>query len=229
MPLIPVVSVVGKSNVGKTTFLEKLIPELVRRGYRVGTIKHDVHGFELDTPGKDTWRHARAGSRAVAISGPNKVAVLLGVEREATLNEVVGLVEGEVDVVLTEGYKREGKLKIEVCRTERGAELLCSAEELFCLVTDVDHSLPVPRFGLDDAAGVADLIEEKLLHASDAPRASLTVDGRSVEIRGFVADILEAVVRGIVTRLRGCEDAGEIVVRLRSSRSSSTSGKPTPN
>src|SRR5512146_1371847 len=115
MPLVPVVSVVGKSNVSKTTFLEKLIPELVRRGYRVGTVKHDVHGFELDTPGKDTWRHALAGSRAVTISGPNKVAVLLGVEREATLDEVVELIEGQVDLVLTEGYKREAKLKIEVC------------------------------------------------------------------------------------------------------------------
>ena len=220
MPLVPVVSVVGKSNVGKTTFLEKLIPELVRRGYRVGTVKHDVHGFELDTPGKDTWRHAQAGSRAVAISGPNKVAVLLGVEREATLDEVADLIEGQVDLILTEGYKREGKLKIEVSRTERGTDLLCSAEELFCLVTDVEHSLPVPRFGLDDAVGVADLIEEKLLRAPVRPRAGLTVDGRPIEMQGFVADILEAVARGVVTRLRGCEDAGEIVVRLRSSRKS---------
>ena len=143
MPLVPVISVVGKSNVGKTTFLEKLIPELVRRGYRVGTIKHDVHGFELDTPGKDTWRHAQAGSRAVTISGPNKIAVLLSVEREAPLDEVVALVEGTVDIILTEGYKREGKLKIEVSRAERGTELLCTADELLCLVTDYQHPLPV--------------------------------------------------------------------------------------
>src|SRR5512146_1450381 len=106
MPLVPVVSVVGKSNVSKTTFLEKLIPELVRRGYRVGTVKHDVHGFELDTPGKDTWRHRQAGSRAVAISGPDKIALFLGVEREAKLDEVAELIDGQVDLILTEGYKR---------------------------------------------------------------------------------------------------------------------------
>ena len=215
MPLVPVISVVGKSNVGKTTFLEKLIPELVRRGYRVGTVKHDVHGFELDTPGKDTWRHAQAGSRTVAISGPNKIAVLMSVEREATLDEVVALVEGTVDVVLTEGYKREGRLKIEVSRAEQGREILCGAEELLCLVADYQNPLPVPQFGLDDAAGVADLIEKKLLRAPDRRRVGLVVDGRPIEMQGFVADILEAVIRGIVTRLKGCEGAREIAVRLR--------------
>ncbi len=215
MPVAPIISVVGKSNVGKTTFLEKLIPELVRRGYRVGTVKHDVHGFELDTPGKDTWRHAQAGSRAVTISGPSKVAVLLSVEREMPLEEVASLIEGQVDLILTEGYKREGKLKIEVSRAERGTELLCTAEELLCLVTDGEHSLPVPQLGLDDAGGVADLIEEKVLRAPDRRRVSLVVDGLPIEMQGFVADILEAVVRGVVTRLRGCENAGEIAVRLR--------------
>jgi len=214
MPLAPVISVVGKSNVGKTTFLEKLIPELVRRGYRVGTVKHDVHGFELDTPGKDTWRHAQAGSRAVAISGPNKVALFLAVEQEAKLDEVAELIEGHVDLILTEGYKREGKLKIEVSRAERGTELLCTADELLCLVTDSEHAMPVPQFGLDDAAGVADLVEEKLLRAPSQPRASLVVNGQPIEMLGF-ADILEAVIRGVVTRLKGCENAGEIEVRLR--------------
>ncbi len=218
MSLVPVISVVGKSNVGKTTFLEKLIPELVRRGYRVGTVKHDVHGFELDTPGKDTWRHARAGSRTVTISGPNKVAVLMSVEQQATLDEVVALVEGTVDVVLTEGYKREGRLKIEVSRAERGSEILCTADELLCLVTDQQHLLAVPQLGLDDAVGVADLIEEKLLRGPDRRRVSLVVDGHPIEMQGFVADILEAVVRGVVTRLKGCEDAGEIAVRLRPPR-----------
>ena len=220
MPIVPVISVVGKSNVGKTTFLEKLIPELVRRGYRVGTVKHDVHGFDLDTPGKDTWRHGQAGSRAVTISGPDKIALFLSVEREARLDEVAELIEGQVDLVLTEGYKREGKLKIEVSRADKGTELLCSAEELLCLVTDAEHTLPVPQFGLDDATGVADLIEERLLRAPTRSRVSLVVDGRPVELQGFVADILEAVVRGVVTRLRGCEDAGEIAVRLRPGRKS---------
>jgi len=73
--VIPVVSIVGKSNSGKTTLLEKLIPELKRRGYRVATVKHDTHGFEIDRPGKDTWRLAQAGADAVVISSGDKLAL----------------------------------------------------------------------------------------------------------------------------------------------------------
>lgn len=73
--IIPIICVVGRSKSGKTTLLEKLIPELKRRGYRVATIKHHSHpGFEIDVPGKDTWRHAQAGSDHVIISAPDKVA-----------------------------------------------------------------------------------------------------------------------------------------------------------
>ena len=55
--MIPIVSIVGKSDSGKTTLIEKLLPELTRRGYRIATVKHDVHGFEVDREGKDSWRH----------------------------------------------------------------------------------------------------------------------------------------------------------------------------
>jgi len=65
--LIPVISVVGKSNSGKTTYLEKLIRELKNRDYKIAIIKHDVHGFDMDKPGKDTWRHAQAGADIVCL------------------------------------------------------------------------------------------------------------------------------------------------------------------
>jgi molybdopterin-guanine dinucleotide biosynthesis protein B len=160
--LVPVVSLVGKSGVGKTTALERVIGELKRRGYRVGTVKHDSHGFDMDKPGKDSWRHAQAGSDAVAISGPRKVALVRQLEREMPLDQVVELM-GELDLVLTEGYKTGSKPKIEVTRMERGTELLCRAEELIGLLTDHDVEMPVPQFALDDAAGVADLLEKLYL------------------------------------------------------------------
>ncbi|MCU0489929.1 MAG: molybdopterin-guanine dinucleotide biosynthesis protein B, partial [Anaerolineales bacterium] len=73
----PILSIIGKSNSGKTTLLEKLIPELRQRGYRVATIKHHAHaGFEIDQPGKDTWRHAQAGSQVVVITAPDKLALI---------------------------------------------------------------------------------------------------------------------------------------------------------
>jgi molybdopterin-guanine dinucleotide biosynthesis protein B len=156
---IPVISVVGKSGVGKTTALERIIRELKARGYAVGTVKHDTHGFEVDRPGKDSWRHAQAGSDAVVISGPRRMALIRRLDAEMPLDEVVGTM-GDVDIVITEGYKRGDKPKIEVTRKERGTELLCQAEELVAIMADYPVDISVPQFALDDAAGIVCLLEE---------------------------------------------------------------------
>jgi len=159
---VPVVSVVGRSKVGKTTFVEKLIRELKRRGYSVGTIKHYRHEFEIDQPGKDSWRHAQAGSDAAVIASPTKLALVRRLEREQTVDEIVAAMP-KVDIVVTEGYKHEAKPKIEVFRRAVVSELVCDASELLALVTDERLDVPVPQYDLDDAAGIADLIEDKLL------------------------------------------------------------------
>src|SRR3989304_2506842 len=100
--MVPVICVVGKSDTGKTTFLEKLIPELNARGYRVAVVKHDTHGFDLDKPGKDTWRLTQAGSYATVISSADKLAIIKRVDEEATLDEIAAMIGDDVDVVLTE-------------------------------------------------------------------------------------------------------------------------------
>ncbi len=160
--MIPIVSVVGKSNVGKTTMLEKLLPELKRRGYRVATIKHDVHGFSIDQPGKDSWKHAQAGADIVVISSPQKMAVIEKVEQERSLDEIAERLK-DIDIIITEGYKRQDKPKIEVYRPEISDTLLCEKEELLALATDVPLHMGVPEFGLDDSAGIVDLILETFL------------------------------------------------------------------
>jgi len=158
-----IVSVVGRSNVGKTTFVVKLIQELKERGYSVGTIKHYRHEFEIDQPGKDSWRHAHAGSDAAVIASPTKLALVRKLEREQTVDEIVATMP-ELDIVITEGYKQEGKPKIEVFRRAVVNELVSDPSELLALVTDQRMALAVPQFDLDDAPGVADLIERELLH-----------------------------------------------------------------
>ena len=89
----PIVSIVGPSGVGKTTLLERLIPELTGRGYRVGTIKHDVHGFEIDQPGKDSWRHKHAGAQVTVISSPNQIGMVMDVDHDHHLEELKRLFE----------------------------------------------------------------------------------------------------------------------------------------
>lgn len=163
MTPIPIICVVGRSKVGKTTLLEKLIPALKRRGYRVATIKHHSHpGFEMDQPGKDTWRHAQAGSDHVVIAAPDKVASIRRVEQEPTLDELAAVIT-DVDIILTEGYKRSDRPKIEVVRAERSAEPICTPEELVAIATDVPVARAIPQFSLEDAEGLAGLLEERFL------------------------------------------------------------------
>jgi len=157
--LVPVVNVVGRSKSGRTTLVEKLIAELKGRGYRVGTIKHHSHpGFVMDRPGTDTWRHAQAGSDHVVLAAPDKVASIRFVDREPHLHEMAAMMN-DVDVILTEGYLRTGRHRIEVVRAARSSEPICRPEQLLALATDVPLAYEVPQYGLEDAAGLVDLIE----------------------------------------------------------------------
>lgn len=166
---IPVVSIVGKGDSGKTTFLEKLIRELSSRGVRVATVKHHVHDYDIDTPGKDSWRHARAGAVTTMVSSPEKFSVVQAVESEFSLEYIAVIAANTgVDILLTEGYKREGVNRIEVSRAARSDELISAPGECIALVTDrVDATCgDAPVFGLDDASGVADLIGRLFLDDS---------------------------------------------------------------
>lgn len=168
---VPVVSIVGKGDSGKTTFLEKLIAELSGRGVRVATVKHHVHDYDIDVPGKDSWRHARAGATTTMVSSPDKFSLVEKVQREYTLPELARFAAAAgCDVLLTEGYKREATVRVEISRRERSEALLSTPDELIAVVTDMPEIVPegVAGFGLDDAAGVADLIQTRYLPGPDA-------------------------------------------------------------
>jgi molybdopterin-guanine dinucleotide biosynthesis protein B len=159
---IPIISVVGRSGAGRTTLLEKLIWEMKRRGYRVVTVKHHAHaGFEVDQPGKDTWRHAQAGSEQVVIAAADRVVAIRYVDHPLTLDEIAATIIHDADIILTEGYRRGDKPKIEVVRAARGTEPICAPQELLAVATDVTLPLDVPCFDLDDAVGLVDLIEAR--------------------------------------------------------------------
>lgn len=158
----PILSIVGKSGAGKTTFIEKLIPELKRRGYRIGVIKHAFHEFVFDRPGKDSWRHKAAGADGVLVAAPGTV-VMVKDGPEETLDELQGYFK-EMDLILTEGFKQGNKPRIEIFRKERHRQPLSEGNaNLVALVTDAEIKWPVPTFGLEDVKGVADLIEKRFL------------------------------------------------------------------
>ncbi len=159
----PILSIIGKSNSGKTTLLEKLIPELRRRGYRVATIKHHAHaGFEIDQPGKDTWRHAQAGSQVVVITAPEKLALIEQLDHELSLDEVAARIDG-VDIILTEGWKLAGKPAIEVLRKARSQEPVGDPGHLIAFATDLPLETDLPVFDLNDIPAIARFIEDQFL------------------------------------------------------------------
>lgn len=160
----PLVSIVGKSDSGKTTVLEGLVRRLVERGYAVATCKNHIHDVDIDIPGKDSWRHARAGARVTMISSPGQFVVMRRVDRERTLDEIVEAA-GDVDIVVSEGFKRAGKARIEVSRRARSDELVSSPADLVALVTDNDDLRPagVARFALDDIGALTDFVERTFL------------------------------------------------------------------
>ena len=160
--MVPVVSFVGNSGVGKTTFLEKLIPVLKSQGYRIASIKHDVHNFVIDYPGKDSWRLTQAGSDIVVLSSSTKLAVLETVREDRSLADLVEMVSDRVDLVVTEGYRGAAALKIEVSREAHSTSLTARLDDLLAIVTDHPFEISVPQFGLDDIVPVADFIVGRL-------------------------------------------------------------------
>ena len=166
--MIPVITVVGYSNSGKTTLIVKLIREFKKRGYRIATIKHHHKNVEMDVPGKDTWRHAEAGADTVVLACPDKTGIIHKNRYEPSLDEIISQITG-VNLIIAEGYKNENRPKIEVFRSEIHTELMASGEELLAVAGDTGFP-GIPVFELDDTSGLVDfLIEEFSLNSGFEP------------------------------------------------------------
>ena len=153
----PIISIVGLSGTGKTNLLERLIPEFTRRGFRVGTVKHHRHRFEMDQPGKDSWRHKHAGAAVAIISSPYRIGMIKDVDHDHRPEELAPFFCG-VDIILTEGYKQDHNPKIEVFRpkADDGEPILRDDVHLVALVSDAKVDLDVPKFSTDDIEALAD-------------------------------------------------------------------------
>ncbi|HFE9700474.1 TPA: molybdopterin-guanine dinucleotide biosynthesis protein B [Clostridium perfringens] len=156
-----IVNVVAScSNTGKTVLIEGLIKELKNRGYTVATIKHDVHGFDIDKEGKDTWRHRKAGAEAVIISSKERMALIREVQEEIPLEELIKQVE-DFDFIIIEGYKKSKYRKLEVYRQGISKKIITSKEKLIGVASDVSLSLEGVRVvDLNNYEEIANLVIE---------------------------------------------------------------------
>ena len=160
---VPIVSIVGKSRSGKTLLMEQLIAEFKRKGYKVAALKHSRVRMEIDHPGKDSWRFAQAGSDAVFVSSPGKLAFIKSLDHDLNIEEIGPIVGPEFDLFLVEGFRKSKTPKIEVHRKELGDDLLCPPEELSAIVTDGSFAIDIAQLPWGDTVAVADFIEKNFL------------------------------------------------------------------
>ncbi len=163
---VPVFGVTGWKNSGKTTMVTRLVDTFARRGLRVSTVKHAHHDFDIDAPGTDSFKHRQAGAQEVLIVSGNRWALMheLRDEPEPPMAEMLPLIS-PCDLIIMEGYKREGHPKLEVRRSaaNRDRPLAPDDPSIVAVAADNDPDAGgLPLFDMDDIAGIADFIANHL-------------------------------------------------------------------
>ncbi len=157
----PILGIVGRSNSGKTTLIERLIPALTRAGYRLATIKHAGHGFDLDTQGKDSWRHKRAGADTVIVVSKGSLAMFANIPEELPVTDIrERFVRDAIDLVIAEGWKSEGFPKVVIVR-ENLREVNVSWDGVLAVASEKPISCEVPWFSRDDVDSLAQFIMQR--------------------------------------------------------------------
>jgi molybdopterin-guanine dinucleotide biosynthesis protein B len=213
--MIPIISIVGESGAGKTHLMVKLVAELKSRGYRVATVKHSAHKIDLDIEGKDSWHHAQAGSDAVVISSPHKLALIRQVDHDSSLAEIARLIGPDFDIILAEGFKKGRETKIEVHRKGAGGDLISDRDRLLAVVTDERLEQNTPQYSPDDTAGLVDLIEKTYFSKNEVASISLFVNGQPVPLNDFVRNLFSNVLLGMVTSLKRIPQVTGIDISIR--------------
>ena len=211
----PIISIVGKSESGKTTLLEGLIGGLKQRGYKVAVIKHSGEDFELDTANKDSWRFSRAGSEVSAICSAHKLAIMKKLERDLEPRELAQFIGADYDLMLTEGFKQSNHLKIEVHRKEQGKELLSPPQQLLAVVTDEPLSVDVPQFSREEVTEIVDLIEKTVLAQRQEGDVDLFVDETCIPLNKSMQNLLFRTLLAIVSAVKKIEKVNNLRIYLR--------------
>jgi len=210
----PIISIVGKSNSGKTTLLEGLIANLKQRGYRIAVIKHSGGDSELDQVGKDSWRFSQAGSEVSAISSAHKLAVFKNLECDLNPQELSSFIGEGYDLILTEGFKQSSHPKIEVHRQEQGKELVSPPQQLLAVVTDEPLDVDAPQFSIDAVSEIADLIENALL-AQNRDDIDLFINDTYIPMNQSTKNLLYRTLMAMAPGLKGTGEIASLRISLR--------------
>lgn len=159
----PVVLIIGRQNVGKTTLMKQVLPLLKKKGYRVGTIKYNVPFFEIDHEGKDTYGYYEAGADVVSISSPEKLAVIKKVHQKTpSIREIIRLYHRDVDVTLVEGYKKWRYPSIEIRNEWSGKDAGNTSANVLKVTATKDDCHAIPKYSKKALREIIQFIEARI-------------------------------------------------------------------
>jgi molybdopterin-guanine dinucleotide biosynthesis adapter protein len=212
----PIIAFVGRSESGKTTFIERLVPELKGRGYKVATVKHVPQHFHPAAPVRDTERHLAAGADATIAAAPGALILTKLCSSENPLDEIARLLGDEYDIIIAEGFKSSGIPKFEIWRRGAGTPLE-DIKSRAAVITDDDYpDESARRFRLSEVREVADLIEKGYI-LPNLERISLNVNGESVALSAFPREFTTNIVNALIASLKGVPPVKWLEIRLRRS------------
>lgn len=237
-----IIGVYGRQDSGKTTLVEELVSALVAKGYRVASVKHTPHDKSLDSEGKDTWRHWKAGSDPVVFSSSTETALIK--HSRSTPEEIARLLLAEYhpDVIVFEGCK-EGKFpKVGVGKVQRRKGTIMTNPPLEKLLAYVEHEVAVERTlerlprldcgkcGLE-CAGLAEAVADGKKSIEDCVELSpinveILVGGKRIPTGRFVSRIVADTVRGMLSSLKGYQPGKDVEIRLRAAKLGARSVRP---
>lgn len=210
--MIPIFAIVGASKSGKTTLMEKIVGELKKRNYRVAVIKHDVHGFEIDHKGRDTYRIREAGSDITIISSPEKLALVEKREEESNLEEIIANHINNIDIILLEGYKSHPVPKVEI--KKEGQNIITQDDEkLLAIISDEEVTSKLPVIKRDDFLKVVELIEKEI-NKNPERKLKLYINGNRIPLKNFIHTMFVEIIIGMLKSLKGMEKAKDIIIKL---------------
>jgi len=198
-----ILSVIGVSDTGKTRLITLLIKELTKRGYRVGCIKHCPRGFELDHPGKDSYRFRKEGACGVTVYSSNQIGIIKTIDEETHLDSLVIDYLMECDFVFAEGFKDEaGTKKIELIR--KGVSEKAEIEDTVAIISDFELNISKPVFHPDEPEKIADFLEA--LTEKENKLVRLQINNKTIPLNPFVRTVLKNTILGFVSSLKKKEE-----------------------
>jgi molybdopterin-guanine dinucleotide biosynthesis adapter protein len=209
----PVIAFVGRSNSGKTTLLEKIIPELISRGFRVATVKHVPGHLVEPADERDTQRHLASGSGTTVINSPEKLIIIKPQKQESNLFDIAWSLSENFDLILAEGFKNSSVPKILVHRRKAGSppEAL---SRVAAVVSDEPIGMDVKQFGLEDVVQIVDFIAGTFIEQSRS-RVDLRINGEPVALSSYPREIMASVMETMAKSLKGVGEIKELEFRLK--------------